>query len=180
MDKNIIKALEENADKKMAKLIEKDTEDGLSFSKLHGHDITPEERTALAQACEASNDGIAEIIHIAYLMGLSRAIYIYIKEEKKSTESIGYIVSSLMTSIRMRQSAIDAMSMIDEKELFTFSKLAYRFLEVEYDQNQDFMRELEKVANMLDGMQGYGEQLKQLRTQIEYADQKNINDTYKR
>lgn len=49
------------------------------------------------------------------------------------------------------------MSMIDEKELYTFHKLAYGFLEVEYDQNQDFMRELEKVANMLDGMQGYDE-----------------------
>lgn len=199
MDKNIIKALEENADKETAKNIMAMTDKGERIAKQGDYDMTLKDTTALASLCDESSSNVLEALHLSYLMGLSKAWDISIKNRDRNMESMGYIVSSLMTSIRMRQSAIDAMSMIDEKELYTFRKLAYRFLEVEYDQNQDFMRDLEKVANMLDEMQGYCEQLKQLTERtvlsgpkniVDYEDkltrrfadsgQKNIIDTYKR
>ena len=157
MDKNIIKALEENADKETAKNIMAMTDKGERIAKQGDYDMTLKDTTALASLCDESSSNVLEALHLSYLMGLSKAGDISITNRDRNMESMGYIVSSLMTSIRMRQSAIDAMSMIDEKELFTFNKLAFRFLEVEFDQNQDFMRDLEKVANMLDEMQGYCE-----------------------
>ena len=157
MDKNIIKALEENADKETAKNIMAMTDRGERIAQQGDYDMTMKDATALASLCGESSSNILEVIHLSYLMGLSKAWDISITNKDRNMESMGYIVSSLMTSIRMRQSAIDALSMIDEKELYTFRKLAYRFLEVEYDQNQDFMRELENMANMLDEMQGYCE-----------------------
>lgn len=158
MNNEIMKTLEENAGKETAKAIKAMTDRGETIAKQGTYGMNSKDNTALASLCDESSSNALEAIHLSYLMGLSRAWDISIRNRDKSTESIGYIVSSLMTSIRMRQSAIDAMSMIDdEKELFTFSKLAYRFLEVEYDQNQDFMRELEKVANMLDEEKRYSE-----------------------
>lgn len=153
MSNEIMKTLEEKCGKETARNIMAMTDRGERIAQQGDYGMTMKDTTALASLCGESSSNAPEAIKLSYLMGLSKAWDISIKNRDRNMESIGYIVSSLMTSIRMRQSAIDAMSMIDEKELFTFSKLAYRFLEVEYDQNQDFMRELEKVANMLDGMQ---------------------------
>lgn len=153
MSNEIMKTLEEKCGKETAKAIKAMTDRGERIAMQGDYDTTMKDATALASLCGENSSNVPEAIKLSYLMGLSKAWDISIKNRDRNMESMGYIVSSLMTSIRMRQSAIDAMSMIDEKELFTFSKLAYRFLEVEYDQNQEFMRDLEKVANMLDGMQ---------------------------
>lgn len=157
MNDEIMKTLEEKCGKETAKAIKAMTDRGERIAKQGDYDMTMKDATVLASLCGESSSNALEAMHLSYLMGLSKAWDISITNRDRNMESMGYIVSSLMTSIRMRQSAIDALSMIDEKELFTFSKLAYRFLEVEYDQNQDFMRDLEKVANMLDEMQGYCE-----------------------
>ena len=157
MNDEIMKTLEEKCGKETARNIMAMTDKGERIAKQGDYDMTLKDTTALASLCGESSSNVLEVIHLSYLMGLSKAWDISITNRDRNMESMGYIVSSLMTSIRMRQSAIDALCMIDEKELYTFRKLAYRFLEVEYDQNQDFMRELEKVANMLDEMRGAGE-----------------------